>query len=87
MEAVNTSENGTYIYNKRDKYIPYRINNGFITFNRGDACECSSIRQFLNQNLNINTNAYNKLARREYELLWPHRNSLFIDQNTNMYRL
>ena len=86
LEAVNKSGNGTYIYNKRDKYIPYRINNGFITFNRGDACECSSVRQQLNQNININTNAYNKLVRREYELLCQRCNSLYINQTTKMYR-
>ena len=33
---------------KKDQYIPFRINNGFITFNRGDAIEIKNIRPQLN---------------------------------------
>ena len=86
LEAVTNSGNGTYIYSDRNVYIPNRINNGFITFNRGDAMECNAIHPKLNQNRIINTNNYNKLVRKEYEKLWQYRQSMCIDRVSNTYR-
>ena len=85
-EAINKSENGAYIYNEKDQYIPFSVNNGIVTFNCGEAIDNKHIRQQLNQNRIITTNSHNKLARRDYELLWPNRHSLFIDQVSDNFR-
>ena len=85
-DAINQSGNGTYMYVEKNCYIPYRIHNGMITFNRGDPVEIKTIRPGLNQNRVINTNTYNKLVRKDYEQLAPSRQSLFIEPVSNMYR-
>ena len=85
-DAINQSGNGTYMYVEKNNYIPYRIHNGMITFNRGDPVDIKAIRPKLNQNRIINTNTYNKLIRKDYEQLTPSRQSLFIEPVSNMYR-
>ena len=42
-DAMTNAPNGTYIYHEKDTYIPYRINHGHVTFNRGDAMEINLI--------------------------------------------
>ena len=86
IDAVKNSINGTYMYVERNTYVPYRIHNGMITFNRGDPIDIKTIKPKLNQNRTINTNTYNKLARKEYELLGPYRHSLFIDTISQSFR-
>ena len=43
VEAINKSGNGSYMYNENDEYIPFRLNNCFVTFNRCDAVESTNI--------------------------------------------
>ena len=74
------------MYCERNKYIPFRINHNVISFNRGDAMECNTLKPQLNQNRTVNTDSYNKLAKREYEQLWQYRQSAFIDPNSDTYR-
>ena len=86
-EAMDNAPNGTYIYHEKDTYIPYRVNHSHVTFNRGDAMEIKTIRNQLNQNRNINTNAYNKLNYKQYQLLYEVRQSIFIDLKNVTYRI
>ena len=86
-EAMKNAPNGTYIYHEKDAYIPYRVNHGHVVFNRGDAMEVKQIRNQLNQNRNINTNAYNKLNYRQYQLLYDVRQSIFMDLKNGTYRM
>ena len=85
-DAIRNSRNGTYMYVEKNMYIPYRIHNGMITFNRGDPIDIKSIRPQLNQNRSINTNTFNKLAKKEYECLGSYRQSMFIDPVSYAYR-
>ena len=74
------------MYVERNIYVPYRIHNGMITFNRGDPVDIKTIRPKLNQNRIVNTNTFNKLARKDYELLSGNRQSIFIEPTTYSYR-
>ena len=84
--ALQHAPEGTYFYHKRDIYVPYRLNHGMITFNRGDAVDVKHIHNSLNQNRCINTNAYNKLRWKQYEMVWNLRKSMFIDPKDGSYR-
>ena len=86
-EAMENAPNGTYMYQEKGTYIPYRINQGHVTFNRGDAIEVKQIRNGLSQNRCINTNTYNKLNFRQYQLLYEIRHSIFIDSKDGTYRM
>ena len=85
-EALTNAPDGTYIYHEKDVYVPYRINHGHITFNRGDAMEIKSIKTQLNQNRSIGTNAYNKLVWKQYESMWKIRKSIFMEPLDGTYR-
>ena len=77
--ALQHAPDGTYFYHKRELYVPYRINHGMITFNRGDAVDIKNIHNTINQNRCINTNTFNKLKWKDYEKIWHLRKSMFID--------
>ena len=85
-DAIKNSINGTYMYVERNIYVPYRLHNGMVTFNRGDPVDMKTIRPQLNQNRIINTNTFNKLAKKEYEQLGSYRQSLFVEPVSYSYR-
>ena len=68
--ALQHAPNGTYFCHKRDIHVPYRLNHGMFTFNRGDPIDIKNIHNSLNQNRCVNTNSFNKLRWKQYELVW-----------------
>ena len=85
-QAVQGLRHGCYIYHEKEYYIPFKIGNGHITFNRGDAMEIRHIKPVLITNRIIASDVNNRLIRIQYEQFRAALVSLFINERNGTYR-
>ena len=86
-EAIQGLRHGCYIYHEKEYYIPFKIGNGHITFNRGNAMEINRIKSELITNRIISSDVNNRLIRIQYERFRESLVSLFINERNGTYRI
>ena len=84
-EAVENVDEGTYIYQEGDYYIPFEKFREKIWFNATSRVKIVDIKTKLEENV-WTSNTKNYLAKEQYNNIYSMASSMFIDPRSSTYR-